>query len=747
MMDKLGYRISTLDIVSDSAAGTAAKYSIDTSLFDSLVDKANECSPCSDVATNSAEPSTAAALERTLKQRLIQFDEEAGDAKYLADLLDHRLTQDRGEIMFEVGQEADGSSMDLTDDDVSQVTATLTKVVQMPQVASFVQLLVDTGAPVTLQSEKTFAREFSLAQTESTSAATAKPKRAGQPKAASTVEQDKALPTPAVPSSVQGRTAYYLIRRKPEGVEQILEVRVAVVGNVDAGKSTMLGVLTQGRLDDGRGKARVALFRHQHEIESGRTSSVGLEILGFDRVNGAPVRHTDPNRKVSWDTVCSRSSKLISFLDLAGHEKYLKTTVFGMAGGAPDYVMLMVAANAGLSGMAKEHLGLALALGIPVFVVITKIDMCPPNVLDSTIKQLTKVLRSSGCRKLPIAIRDRNSVIMAASRFVSQRVCPIFQISNVTGEGIDSLQTFLNILPLNRCYSAPVSASTQDSGDTTTTAAKGKAADKVKKVAAGEAQEKMQFDISEIFLVPFVGTIVSGVVASGTLRPGDPVWLGPDYNGHFLKTTVRTIQRKRVDAQAAYTGQSVSLWLKKVTRSQVRKGMVLLGRNEQQPEEPFSSKTFEAEVVVLYHSTTISSRYQAMVHCGSVRQTARILSIEQADGSGKTLRTGDRARVIFQFIRHPEYLTEGTRLIFREGRTKGVGKVLRVLDKAEEFDIVNRVTKGTMVFDHRSLKVLNEGIRHRAASAANAAAAAAAASANSESAAAAKKTPKLPMKG
>ncbi|KAJ2813626.1 hypothetical protein FBU31_007417, partial [Coemansia sp. 'formosensis'] len=137
----------------------------------------------------------------------------------------------------------------------------------------------------------------------------------------------------------------------------------------------------------------------------------------------------------------------------------------------------------------------------------------------------------------------------------------------------------------------------------------------------------------------------------------------------------------------------------------------------------------------------------AMVHCGSVRQTARVLSIEQADGSGKTLRTGDRARVIFQFIRHPEYLTEGTRLIFREGRTKGVGKVLRVLDKAEEFDIVSRVTKGTMVFDHRSLKVLNEGIRHRAASAANAAAAAATASANSESAAAAKKTPKIPMKG
>ncbi len=57
----------------------------------------------------------------------------------------------------------------------------------------------------------------------------------------------------------------------------------AVVGNVDAGKSTMLGVLVKGGLDDGRGKARVNLFRHKHEIESGRTSSVGMEIMGYVR--------------------------------------------------------------------------------------------------------------------------------------------------------------------------------------------------------------------------------------------------------------------------------------------------------------------------------------------------------------------------------------------------------------------------------------------------------------------------------
>lgn len=55
---------------------------------------------------------------------------------------------------------------------------------------------------------------------------------------------------------------------------------MAVVGNVDAGKSTLLGVLTHGELDNGRGHARQRLFRHKHEMESGRTSSVGNDILG-----------------------------------------------------------------------------------------------------------------------------------------------------------------------------------------------------------------------------------------------------------------------------------------------------------------------------------------------------------------------------------------------------------------------------------------------------------------------------------
>lgn len=39
------------------------------------------------------------------------------------------------------------------------------------------------------------------------------------------------------------------------------ELRIAVLGRVDGGKSTLVGVLTQGRLDNGQGLARMQVCR------------------------------------------------------------------------------------------------------------------------------------------------------------------------------------------------------------------------------------------------------------------------------------------------------------------------------------------------------------------------------------------------------------------------------------------------------------------------------------------------------
>ena len=43
--------------------------------------------------------------------------------------------------------------------------------------------------------------------------------------------------------------------------------------------------------------------------------------------------------------------------------------------------------------MTKEHLGIVLALRVPAFIVITKIDIAPPQVLDVTLSTLSKLLK------------------------------------------------------------------------------------------------------------------------------------------------------------------------------------------------------------------------------------------------------------------------------------------------------------------------------------------------------------------
>ena len=45
----------------------------------------------------------------------------------------------------------------------------------------------------------------------------------------------------------------------------------------------------------------------------------------------------------------------------------------------------------------------------------------------------------------------------------------------------------------------------------------------------------------------------------------------------------------------------------------------------------------------------------------------------------KCLRTGDRSEIKFMFTNRPEFITIGSKLIFREGKAKGIGKIIEVL--------------------------------------------------------------------
>lgn len=438
--------------------------------------------------------------------------------------------------------------------------------------------------------------------------------------------------------------------------ENMKNVTVATVGNVDSGKSTLVGVLTKGSLDDGRGKARAKVFNFAHEAGNGRTSSVAQEIMGFKH-SGQQVMidrlsvSTAASRNTMWQQIVQQSRQLVTFIDLCGHEKYLKTTIFGLVGLCPDYAMIVVNANAGFQRMSREHLGIALSLGIPLFFVVTKVDVAPANVFEENVEQLRKIAKSKAVQKNPMMMQTENDVTRAIQDILKGSVCPIFTISNVTGDGLPLLRSFIQRLP-SRLYESGLFK---------------------------QPSAPVEFHIDDVFNVNGVGLVVGGLLRAGQIRPNQQLLLGPDKTGQFRPIMVKTLHYKRVPTDMVESGQHSALAIRSLVKkeqlrkSMFRKGMVLVDQSLQ----PKATFEFKAEVVILHHATTIRERYQAMIHCGIIRQCACVKHM-----SCELLRTGDKAIVTFRFCFHGEYLMLGETILFREGRTKGLGKIVEIIDQS-----------------------------------------------------------------
>ncbi|XP_028448421.1 GTP-binding protein 2b [Perca flavescens] len=522
--------------------------------------------------------------------------------EHLATQLKWRLQEGRGEAVYQIGVEDNGLLVGLTDADMKASLRTLKRMAEK------------VGADITLLRERE-------------------------------VDYDLDRNTRKI--------AEVLVRKVPDD-QQFLDLRVAVLGNVDSGKSTLLGVLTQGELDNGRGRARLNLFRHLHEIQTGRTSSISFEILGFNS-KGEVVNYSESRTA---EEICESSSKMITFIDLAGHHKYLKTTIFGLTSYCPDFAMLVVSANTGIAGTTREHLGLAMALKVPIFIVVSKVDLCSRGTVDRTVRQLERVLKQPGCNKVPMVVSTPDDAVTAAQQFAqSACITPIFTLSSVSGESLDLLKVFLNILP-------PLSNS---------------------KEQEELMQQLTEFQVDEIYSVPDVGTVVGGTLYSGVCREGERLVVGPTDEGRFLRLKVGSIQRNRSACRVLRAGQAATLALGTFNRSLLRKGMVMVSPKM----NPTICCQFEAAIVLLFHAKTFRRGSQVTVHVGNVRQTATAECLHGKVGSQSSpdgLRAGEHAVVRFCFIKHPEYLRLGAKLLFREGVTKGIGHVTRLLPPSQNQD-------------------------------------------------------------
>lgn len=433
-----------------------------------------------------------------------------------------------------------------------------------------------------------------------------------------------------------GRSVAEVLVRKIPDDQNNIEIRVAVLGNADAGKSTLLGVLTQGSLDNGSGRARLNMFRHLHEIQSGRTSSISHEILGFNS-QGQPINYSY-SELITAEEICDSSTKLVTFLDLAGHKKYLRTTIQGLSGYSPHHAMLVISSTAGAVGMAHEHLAIVVALNVPFFIVITKIDLVQPT---STLQNLESFLKQVGSRRVPLIIKSLDDVITAGANQLTENVVPIFCVSSVSGEGLELLLKFLHVLPPG------ISVKEKERLE----------------------QESPEFHIDENFKAGDVGQILGGLLTKGVITEGTKMQIGPMKDGSFQNVMIKSIHRNRVPCRMVRAGQSAAICLNTYVTG-LRNGMVLVSAEENAK----GCLYFQASVSVLFHATAIYPGFQTTVHIGNIRQTAVVIGI----CSSTCIHTNERDSVLFKFKVHPEYVSVGQRLLFREGSAKGIGEITQI---------------------------------------------------------------------
>lgn len=424
------------------------------------------------------------------------------------------------------------------------------------------------------------------------------------------------------------------------------DVKIAVIGNVDSGKSTLIGTLLKGEYDDGRGCNREMVMNHPHEHDTGQTSSVGYQIIGF-RDDGSIINVLSKSKKDTWPKIMKETRKLVTFMDLAGHEKYLKTTIHGISSNHPDYVLILIEGR-GIRGMTKEHIMLALSFEVPFMILITKIDLYSKEIVDTTISQVGKLLKS--VKKDMWLVREEIDLEVPLQK-PSDKFVAVFTVSNVTGEGLDLYKTYLNRLPKRIDYSP-------------------------------STDEPFEMAVIEGFLVQGIGTVAHGFLAKGTIRIGDNVYIGPDSTGMYHKSKIRTLQFKRMNVEFVLPGHHCTFNLPGIDRKLLKQGVYVL---HETVKNRIAVRKFTADIKVLSSNPiTIKCGYCPILNMDNIRMAAKackITTIPQGEDEPQEqdfLRGGSRARIHFMFAHNPAYLRPNATFVFREGKTRGFGKVVSV---------------------------------------------------------------------
>ncbi|HEY3314603.1 MAG TPA: selenocysteine-specific translation elongation factor [Bacillota bacterium] len=209
------------------------------------------------------------------------------------------------------------------------------------------------------------------------------------------------------------------------------------------------------------------------------------------------------------------SGTTISFVDVPGHERFIKNMLAGATG--VDLVLLVVAADEGVMPQTREHLAILSLLGLRRgLVTVTKADLADPEWLDLVVGEVCSLV---------------------AGTFLEG--CPVIPASSVTGQGLDALRAALDELSAT--------------------------------VPGRDAAGFVRLPVDRAFVVPGFGPVVTGTLFSGTVARDQSLVVLP--GDHQVRVRGLEVHDRKVERARA--GQRVAANLSGADLDQLHRGQVL----------------------------------------------------------------------------------------------------------------------------------------------------------------------------
>ena len=257
-------------------------------------------------------------------------------------------------------------------------------------------------------------------------------------------------------------------------------------------------------------------------IDHGKTSLVRA-LTGIDTDRLAEEKKRGISIDLGFAHLLLPGGERISFIDVPGHERFVKNMLAGVAG--IDAVLLIVAADESVKPQTREHFEICRLLQIRQgLIVITKVDLASVDQIAATLGDVQQLVAKS---------------------FLEH--APVLQVSAKTGQGLEDLKRQLAAL----------------TGQTE------------KRDASGFAR----LPIDRSFALKGFGTVVTGTLWSGKLRAGDNVLLHP--GGKEVR--VRGLQVHGRTVEEAQAGQRTAVNLTGVEHAEIRRGFTLTAKAELEP--------------------------------------------------------------------------------------------------------------------------------------------------------------------